>query len=147
MTTRARTTTRQNVVGAIAALRQGAPRRVFIVSSRFHRSFTHPGVVRESYSADYVVPRDLCVPELKGRRMPTWLSLMIIVLVSVALFADHRRNRVERSPDMTWDDEFPIAALDPLFRPNVRGGSLNGHPAGVARPFPRRAGQDVRKRR
>jgi len=80
--------------------------------------------------------------------MPTWLSLMIIVLVSVALFADHRRNRVDEPVDVSWDDEFPNAASDPLFRPNVRDGSQNGHPGSIARPLPaRRAAPDVRKRR
>ena len=80
--------------------------------------------------------------------MPTWLSLMIIVLVSVALFADHRRNRVDEPVDLSWDDEFPYAASDPLFRPNVRDGSQNGHPGSIARPLPaRRAAPDVRKRR
>ena len=84
--------------------------------------------------------------------MPTWLSLMIIVLVSVALFADHRRNRVDEPVDepvaVSWDDELPYAASDPLFRPKVRGGSQNGHPGSIARPLPaRRAGPDVWKRR
>ena len=80
--------------------------------------------------------------------MPTWLSLMVIVLVSVALFADHRRNRVAKPADLAWHEELPELVSDPLFRPNVRGGRQNGHPGSIARPLPaRRAGRDVWKRR
>lgn len=80
--------------------------------------------------------------------MPTWLSLMIIVLVSVALFADHRRNSAGDHSDIAWNGETTTAVSDPVLRPNVRTGSQNGHPGGVRRPLPvRRAGRDVRKRR
>ena len=79
--------------------------------------------------------------------MPTWLLLAIMVLVSVALFADHRRNRDEPA-DVAWHDELPEPVSDPLFRPNVRDGSHNGHPGSIARPLPaRRAGRVVWKRR
>ena len=80
--------------------------------------------------------------------MPTWLSLMIIVLVSVALFADHRRNSVADHADAAWNEDFATAVPDSLFRPNVRDGRQNGHPGSVSRPLPvRRAGRDVRKHR
>jgi hypothetical protein len=72
---------------------------------------------------------------------------MIMVLVSVALFADHLRNRVDKPADMSWHDELPDRVSDPLFRPNVRDGLQNGHPGTISRPLStRRAGQDVRKR-
>jgi len=80
--------------------------------------------------------------------MPTWLSLMIIVLVSVALFADHRRNGVDELSDVAAHEGLANAASDPPLRPNVRDGRQNGHPGSVPRPLPaRRAGQDVRKHR
>lgn len=80
--------------------------------------------------------------------MSPWLSLMIMVLVSVALFADHRRNRVDKSADWSWHEEHPEPVSDPLFRPNVRHVRQNGHPGSVPRPLAvRRAGQDARKHR
>jgi len=80
--------------------------------------------------------------------MPTWIPLMIIVLVSVALFADGRRNGVDGPLDMTGYEEFPNAASDPMFRPNVRDGHQNGHLGSVPRPLSvRRAERDVRKNR
>lgn len=80
--------------------------------------------------------------------MPTWLSLMIIVLVSVALFADLRRNRVEELTDVAGHDALPKAGPDPLLRPNVRDLGQNGHQGTVPRPLSvRRSGQDVRKHR
>lgn len=80
--------------------------------------------------------------------MPTWLSLIIIVLVSVALFADHRRNTIVDHADVAWNEDTAKAVPDPLLRPNVRDGHQNGHPGTVHRPLPvRRAGRDVRKRR
>ena len=73
---------------------------------------------------------------------------MIIVLVSVALFADHRRNSVEELTDVAGHEALPTAAPDQLLRPNVRDGAQNGHPGTVPRPLTvRRAGQDVRKHR
>jgi len=80
--------------------------------------------------------------------MPTWLSLMIIVLVSVALFADHRRNSADDYADITSNRDVTNAVPDPPLRPNVRDGRQNGHPGGVHRPRPvRRAGRDVRNRK
>jgi len=80
--------------------------------------------------------------------MPAWLSLMIIVLVSVTLFADHRRNSVAELADVAEHEELPNAVPDTLLRPNVRDGSQNGHPGSVPRPLPvRRTGRDVRKHR
>jgi len=80
--------------------------------------------------------------------MPTWLSLMIIVLVSVALFADHRRNSVDDFADVASEPDVTTALPDSLLRPNVRDGAQNGHPGTVHRPLPvRRADRDVRKHR
>ena len=80
--------------------------------------------------------------------MPAWLTVMIIVLVSLGLFADLRRNSGDEIADLTGRDEVPGPASGVLLRPNVRDTSQNGHPASVPRPLPaRRAGQDVRKRR
>lgn len=80
--------------------------------------------------------------------MPPWLSLMIIVLVAVALFADHLRTRVDASSGGSWYDEISSAPIDELLRPNVRDGRQNGHLGSVPRPLSvRRAGQGVRKHR
>jgi hypothetical protein len=73
---------------------------------------------------------------------------MIIVLVSVALFADHRRNSVDDYADVARNEDLTNAVPDSLLRPNVRDGTQNGHPGGVHRPLPvRRVGRDVRKHR
>lgn len=77
--------------------------------------------------------------------MPTWLTLMIIVLVAVALFADLRRNSVD---DVAGADELPKMRPDLMLRPNVRDVLENGHRGAVPRPLNvRRSGQDVRKHR
>lgn len=79
--------------------------------------------------------------------MPSWLMLMLIVLVGVALFADHRRNSAEELTDVAGRDDLPNVAQDTL-RPNVRDVVQNGHRGTVPRPHSvRRAGQDVRKQR
>jgi hypothetical protein len=76
--------------------------------------------------------------------MPNWLTLMIIVLVGVALFADLRRN----DADVVGSEELPKTTPDQLLRPNVRDVLENGHRGTVPRPLSvRRAGQDVRKHR
>ncbi|MCI0634071.1 MAG: hypothetical protein L0206_09185 [Actinobacteria bacterium] len=75
--------------------------------------------------------------------MSSWLTLMIIVLVGVALFADLRRNDTE-----PLTEELPKTTPDLLLRPNVRDVLENGHRGTVPRPLSvRRAGQDVRKHR
>ncbi|MGH3137569.1 MAG: hypothetical protein ACRDPV_13875 [Gaiellaceae bacterium] len=80
--------------------------------------------------------------------MSPWLTLIIIVLVSVAIFADHRRNSVDEFTDVSGHEEIPGTASDSLVRPNVRDGLQNGHPGSIPRPLStRRAGQDVRKGR
>jgi len=78
--------------------------------------------------------------------MPSWLTLMIIVLVGVALFADLRRNDADELADVVGRKELPTITPDPLVRPNVRDVLENGHRGTVPRPlYPRRVGQDVRK--
>ena len=80
--------------------------------------------------------------------MPSWLTLMIIVLVGVALFADLRRNDADELADVVGRKEHPRITPDPLVRPNVRDVRENGHRGTVPRPLStRRAGQDVRKLR
>ena len=81
--------------------------------------------------------------------MSPWLSLMIIVLVAVALFADNRRNSIDELPDVAGHDELPSTAFDSALRPNVRAVHENGHhPTSVPRPLPaRRAGRSARKPR
>ncbi len=79
--------------------------------------------------------------------MAPWLSLMIIVLVAVALFADHLRTRGEAGSGRSWFDDVSSAPIDEL-RPNVRDGRYNGHVGSVPRPLAsRRGATDVRKRR
>jgi hypothetical protein len=79
------------------------------------------------------------------KKMPNWLTLMIIVLVGVALFADLRRNEADELADVVGSDK--KATPDLLLRPNVRDVLENGHRGTVPRPRSvRRAGQDVRKR-
>jgi hypothetical protein len=74
--------------------------------------------------------------------MPNWLTLMIIVLVGVALFADLRRN----DADVVGSEELPKTTPNQPLRPNVRDVLENGHRGTVPRPLSvRRAGQDVRK--
>jgi hypothetical protein len=76
--------------------------------------------------------------------MPNWLTLMIIVLVGVALFADLRRN----DADVVGSEELPKTTPDQLLRPNVRDVLENGHRGTVPRPLSvRRTGQDARKHR
>jgi hypothetical protein len=80
--------------------------------------------------------------------MPNWLTLMIIVLVGVALFADLRRSDGGELADAAGREELPKTTPDPLLRPNVRDVLENGHRGTVPRPLSvRRAGQDVRKHR
>ena len=80
--------------------------------------------------------------------MPAWLSLMIIVLVAVALFADHLRTRVDAGSGRSWYDDVSSAPIDELLRPNVRDGRQNGHVGSVPRPLvAQRAGTRVRKLR
>ena len=80
--------------------------------------------------------------------MPNWLTLMIIVLVGVALFADLRRNDAADLADVVGSDESPKTTPDQLLRPNVRDVLENGHRGTVRGPLSvRRAGQDVRKHR
>ena len=78
--------------------------------------------------------------------MPSWLTLMIIVLVGVALFADLRRSGADELADV-GREELPRTTPDPLLRPNVRDVLENGHRGAVPRQVNvRRSGQDVRKR-
>ncbi len=80
--------------------------------------------------------------------MPNWLTLMIIVLVGVALFADLRRHQADELDDVAGRDELSTTTPDLLLRPNVRDVLENGHRGTVPRPLSvRRAGQDVRKHR
>lgn len=80
--------------------------------------------------------------------MPTWLMLMMIVLLAVALSLDLRRNSAEELTEAAGYDEFPTATPDPQARPNVRDVLENGHRGAVPRPLNvRRSGQDVRKHR
>jgi hypothetical protein len=80
------------------------------------------------------------------KKMPNWLTLMIIVLVGVALFADLRRNEADELADVVGSDERPKTTPDLPLRPNVRDVLENGHRGTVPRPRSvRRTGQDVRK--
>jgi hypothetical protein len=80
--------------------------------------------------------------------MPAWLTLMIIVLVAIALFADHRRSSLEDMSHTAGHEKLPSPTPDSLIRPNVRDGNQNGHPASVPRPLTsRRAARGVRKQR
>lgn len=80
--------------------------------------------------------------------MPSWLTLMIIVLVALALFADLRRSSAEELTDVAGREKLPRTTPDLLLRPNVRDVLENGHRGTVPRPLPvPRAGQDVRKHR
>lgn len=79
--------------------------------------------------------------------MPNWLSLLIIVLVSVAVFADLRRPSVEKPADLAGDKDLNAT---PDHRGDVRGVGPYGRPASMrpSRGIPaRRAGSDVSKRR
>jgi hypothetical protein len=79
--------------------------------------------------------------------MPAWLTLMIIVLVSLAVFADLRRSDTDDASAASEHEELSTAP-GAVLRPNVRDTTHNGHPSGVPRPLPaaRRTGRDVRKR-
>lgn len=80
--------------------------------------------------------------------MPSWLILMIIVFVAVALFADLRRSDADELADVAGREKLPKSMQNPLVRPNVRDVLENGHRGTVPRPLSvRRAGQDVRKHR
>lgn len=80
--------------------------------------------------------------------MPSWLILMIIVFVAVALFADLRRSDADELTDVAGREKLPKSMQNPLVRPNVRDVLENGHRGTVPRPLSvRRAGQDVRKHR
>ena len=48
--------------------------------------------------------------------MPSWLTLMIIVLVGVALFADLRRNDADELADVVGRRGTPDDHADPLVR-------------------------------
>lgn len=86
--------------------------------------------------------------ELEVKKMPNWLTLMIIVLVGVALFADLRRSKADELVDVVGRNEFPKTTPDTLLRPNVRDVLEHGHRGTVPRPrSTRRAGQDIRKNR
>ena len=79
--------------------------------------------------------------------MPNWLSLLIIVLVSVAVFADLRRHSVEKPADLTGHKDLNAT---PDHRGDVRGVGRYGRPAGMrpSRSLPvRKADSDVSKRR
>ena len=78
--------------------------------------------------------------------MPNWLTLMIIVFVGVALFADLRRHQADELGEVAGRDELSTTTPDLLLRPNVRDVLENGHRGTVPRPLSvRRAGQDARK--
>ncbi|MGH3066870.1 MAG: hypothetical protein ACRDOF_11295 [Gaiellaceae bacterium] len=80
--------------------------------------------------------------------MHPWLSLTIIVLVAVALFADHRRSSADARSGRSWFDDISRAPIDELLRPNVRDGRYNGHVGSVPRPLAaRRGATGVRKLR
>jgi len=80
--------------------------------------------------------------------MAPWLSLMIIVLVAIAVFADHRRSTADALSGRSWYDDTSNAPIHELLRPNVIDGRYNGHVGSVPRPLAaRRSGARTRKLR
>ena len=61
--------------------------------------------------------------------MSTWLTVTVIVLISIALFADLRRESAQAPSDVLDRDDTRTPAPEPLVRPNVRDPRLDGHPA------------------
>jgi hypothetical protein len=81
--------------------------------------------------------------------MTNWLSLVIIVLVSVAFFGDLRRNSAEKLDDFAGRGDLN-ATPNTQLRGYVRDVRRYGGPARVrpSRRFPvRKAGRDVRQHR
>jgi len=64
--------------------------------------------------------------------MPAWLTLVIIVLLSVALFVDHRRNVVAELTDVGEVDVGPTGRRA-VTRPATRADRGNGRPAHTRR--------------
>jgi len=80
--------------------------------------------------------------------MPAWLMLVLIVLISVALFADHRRNAAHKLSEHGGPEAVRAPASKPLPRANARhprtGGRLErasrSHILRIARDRPLRRG-------
>jgi len=83
--------------------------------------------------------------------MSTWLSLVIIVLVSVALFADLRRTGSEEHADFGGPEKLVHPTWEPPLPDDGRDLRQYGRPGSVRRsrslrPAPR-TGRNVAKRR
>jgi hypothetical protein len=61
--------------------------------------------------------------------MPAWLMLILIVLLSVALFADHRRNTAN---ELTTSDLDSLETRKRPLRPWAHRARADGRPASAA---------------
>jgi hypothetical protein len=73
--------------------------------------------------------------------MSDWLTLAIIVLVSVAVFADHRRNVSAETTDVGEPDGGWVRPSEPIVRPNVRSARHSGSTPLPRWPVSRRSGR------